>query len=72
MLKPGYRCECTHPVPLVHLGEDTGLCQACTMVYDEGLYEMRLRQHVTNWTWETIHDFLMETDQRYQLLPTSS
>lgn len=38
-------CGCIPPVPLLVAGEDTGLCEACTYVYDERLYGMRLRQH---------------------------
>lgn len=71
MLKPSYECHCMHPVPLIHLGEDVGLCRACNMVYDETLYEMRLREHTYGYTWSSLHDFLMETDQAYRLLPTA-
>lgn len=44
-IHPSWVCHCQTPVPLIHLGEDTGLCSVCNCVYDERLYEMRLRQH---------------------------
>ena len=56
------------PVPLNHLGEDTGLCQACNMVYDENLYERRLRQHTANYTYTDLDAFLREVKPDYARL----
>lgn len=67
-LHPDYKCQCQAPNLQRHLGEDTGLCVACNGVYDEDLYEKRLRQHVENWDYESVHDFLMDVDPRYQAL----
>ena len=69
MLKTGMTCRCQVPRPLHHEGEDTGLCQACNLVYDERLYEMRVRQHVPNWHYETLHDWFEDVDPYYQSLP---
>jgi hypothetical protein len=51
---------------MVHLGEDTGLCAACNGVYDERLYEMRCRQHVPNFTFDDLEDYLASKDPSYQ------
>jgi len=51
-------CHCTVPSPWMHLGEDTGLCRACRLVYDQRLYEMRLRQHVPRHLYESVRDYL--------------
>lgn len=67
-LHPAYVCTCQVPRPKMHLGEDTGLCEACNLVYDESLYEMRLRQHTPNYTYETLDDFLRAFDERYAQL----
>ncbi len=67
-LHPAYVCSCTVPVPKMHLGEDTGLCEACTMVYDENLYEKRLRQHTPGYTADNLHEFLKEVDPAYAAL----
>jgi hypothetical protein len=52
----------------MHLGEDTGLCQGCNYIYDENLYEMRLRQHTPNYTYDTLDDFLRVFDPQYAAL----
>ena len=44
-LNPKWACGCIPPVPLIVYGEDTGICEVCTYVYDERLHLMRLRQH---------------------------
>ena len=44
-VNPKWMCGCIPPTPLYVEGEDTGLCEACTFVWDERLYGMRLRQH---------------------------
>lgn len=67
-LHPSYECKCQNPRPKIHNGEDCGLCDICNMVYDINLYEMRLRQHVSNWNFETIDEFLREVDPRYRQL----
>ena len=67
-LHPAYVCECTVPVPLIHLGQDTGLCQACKGVYDDNLYEKRLREHTVGYNYDSLHDFLKEVDPKYAAL----
>jgi hypothetical protein len=61
-----YVCECRVPRPLIHKGEDTGLCAACNGVYDEQLYEMRCRQHIPNFNFDTVEDYLRDKDPQYQ------
>lgn len=41
-----FRCHCVNAVPLIIRGQDSGLCEACTYVYDERLYHDQLRK---NW-----------------------
>ena len=65
-LKEGYKCQCQVPRLRRHLGEDTGLCDVCNLVYDEQLYWMRLRQHVSGITAEDLDDFLEANDAYYQ------
>ena len=65
-----YQCHCTAPSPLLHLGEDTGLCKGCTMVYDSSLYEMRLRQHVAGFNYENLDEFLQDRDPQYRSMVT--
>lgn len=60
MLRPEFVCNCQVSNPLIHLGEDTGLCAACNGIYDERLYEMRLHQHVANFTWSSVEEYLDE------------
>ena len=67
-LHTSYQCHCTVPVPKMHLNEDTGLCQACNGVYDESLYEMRLRQHTSDFVYEDLDSFLKEIDPNYAAL----
>jgi hypothetical protein len=52
----------------MHNGEDTGLCQVCNCVYDENLYEMRLRQHTPNYTYADLDDFMRAADPAYAAL----
>jgi hypothetical protein len=47
-------------------GEDSGLCQGCGFIYDERLYEMRLRQHVANLPEGDLDEILSQVDPRYQ------
>lgn len=63
-----YLCSCQIPKAFIYMGEDTGLCSYCNGVYDENLYERRLRQHVKGFQHESVHDFLMATDIRYQAI----
>ena len=71
-LIPQYQCHCAVPTPLVAPSprdgsmEDTGLCQACDYVYDEGLYERRLRAYLPDYTFDSLHDFLAAASPTYQ------
>ena len=67
-LHPSYSCSCQHPNPQKYKGEETGLCTSCNLVYDDRLYEMRLRQHVTGFTYDSLDDFLNEVDPIYRSL----
>ena len=73
-LKAPYQCHCMVPVPLMAdspttgAPEDTGLCQACDMVYDESLYEKRLRQYLSGYTYDSLHDYLEANDPVYQTI----
>lgn len=71
-LHPNYVCQCRVPRPKIWHGEDSGLCDICSYVYDERLYEMRLRQHVPNFTYDSINDFLTEVDETYRSLAQAS
>jgi hypothetical protein len=64
-LHDNYRCSCQVPRPLQFMGEDTGLCLGCTLVYDEQLYEMRLRQHVPNYTFDSVDDYIRSINPSY-------
>ena len=68
-LKAAYVCRCQVPRLQKHLGEETGLCEVCGMVYDEQLYWMRIRQHVSGVTAEDLDGFLEENDERYRSIP---
>lgn len=63
-----YICHCTNPHPKMEHGEDSGLCQTCNGIYDERLYEARLRQYTPNYNFENIHDYLMVADPNYVAL----
>jgi len=65
---PSYCCRCQIPKSVVYLGEDTGLCFYCRGIYDQQLYERRLRQHVKGFTYDTLHDFLTDVDPNYRRL----
>jgi hypothetical protein len=67
-LHPTYVCHCVVPNPKMHNGEDTGLCEACNCVYDENLYEMRLRQHTPNYTYADLDEFMRAADPEYAAL----
>ena len=67
-LHPDYVCSCNVPRLKKHLGEETGICDICNLIFDERLYEMRLRQHVAGYTYETVDDFLREKDPHYREL----
>jgi hypothetical protein len=41
------------------------------MVYDERLYEARLRQFTPNYTFENLHDYLLTADPKYAALAGS-
>lgn len=76
-LHPQYVCSCAIPSPLIvpspvtQAREDSGLCGSCDMVYDESLYERRLRQYLPGYGHESLHDFLLATDPHYQALVAS-
>ena len=40
-------------------------------VYDESLYEIRLRQHTPNWIYNSIDALLMVADPRYAACSSS-
>lgn len=69
-IHPDYQCRCEAPKTLIYLGQDTGICLFCRGIYDERLYEMRLREHLTGYTYETLHDFLLDKDRHYRDLYT--
>lgn len=68
-IKDQYICHCTIPVPRLHKGEDTGLCSACSGVYDENLYERRLRQNVPGWNYADVDEYIAAKDRSYAALP---
>jgi hypothetical protein len=69
MIDERYLCQCMGPRPLMYLGEDTGLCLVCRMIYDPNLYERRLRQHVPEFEeGEELHEFLLRYDSTYRHL----
>lgn len=45
-LNEAYVCHCDVPRLKKHLGEDTGICDICNLIFDEQLYWMRVQQHV--------------------------
>lgn len=67
-LHPDYICKCNVPRLKRHLGEDTGLCDICNCIYDQQLYEMRLRQHVAGFTYADLDEFLKANDAHYAAL----
>lgn len=67
-LHESYVCHCNVPRPRMEKGEDSGLCETCNGVYDENLYEKRLRQHVPDYHYETVHDYLMDASPHYRSL----
>jgi hypothetical protein len=68
MLNEAYECKCQTPRPLTYLKQDTGLCGGCNLIYDSRLYEMRLREHVSGFTWDSLDEFLTEVDPAYRAL----
>lgn len=68
MIHPSYMCSCEVPKALVYLGQDTGLCLYCRQIYDPQLYEMRLREHVSNFGEGDLQDFLIRIDPNYRKL----
>jgi rubredoxin len=70
-LLDAYVCHCENPHPRLEHGQDSGLCQTCGMVYDERLYEARLRQFTPNYTFENLHDYLLTADPKYAALAGS-
>lgn len=71
-LHPDYECKCPFPRPQMHLGQDSGLCESCGKIYDTRLYEARLRQYTPNYSFESLHDYLISVDPNYQALVESS
>jgi hypothetical protein len=67
-LHPSYECRCSIPTPLMHLGEDTGLCHGCNGVYDASLYERRLRQHCDGIVGDDLDEILRAVDPNYAQL----
>lgn len=65
---PSYLCTCQAPRLKRHLGEDTGICDICNLIYDQQLYEMRLRQHVAGYTYNDLDEFLIAQDPQYAAL----
>lgn len=74
-LHDSYRCQCTHPSPKLVMGEDSGLCASCGYIYDERLYEMRLRKYTPNFNGicghsddseATLDDYLRAVDPHYR------
>lgn len=65
---PRYMCQCTFPHPHMEHGQDSGLCQSCSFIYDERLYEARLRQYTPNYTYDSIHEYLLDVDPNYKAL----
>lgn len=65
-IHPSYECHCAIPVPLMHKTEDTGMCSACNNVYDERLYEMRLRQHVPGLEGSSLHEIMQHLSPHYR------
>lgn len=65
---PAYLCQCQAPRPRIELGEDSGLCAVCNLIYDERLYEMRLAQHEVNWHYESIDAYLRVVSPHYRQL----
>lgn len=68
-LKDAYVCKCGVPRLRRHLGQDSGLCDICNLVYDEPLYEMRLREHATGLPDGDLDAILSVVDPHYQALP---
>jgi len=67
-LHSAYQCRCAVPVPFMYLGTDSGLCRSCTMIYDENLYERRLRQYVPKWEYDSVHHYLFDVVPAYRRL----
>jgi hypothetical protein len=65
---PSYLCHCQIPTPQRHLAEETGLCEGCHGIFDQRLYEMRLRQHVSSFTYDSLDEFLRAVDPNYRRL----
>lgn len=65
MVKSFYICHCTVPTPLEHVGEDSGLCSSCGLIYDERLYGNRLRKYVPAFNYESVDEFLTKVDPGY-------
>ena len=61
-----YQCKCQTPREQVHQAESTGLCDICNLVYDEALYEMRLRQYVPGLPEGDLHTILIKIDPNYR------
>lgn len=67
-----YVCHCSAPRPLIKYGEESGICEVCSGIYDEYIYEMRCRQYEANWHFPTVHDYLMEADPIYREMAKTS
>lgn len=58
-LHDAYRCHCDVPRLQKHIGEETGICSICNLVFDEQLYWMRVQQHVPGVSdFEDLDEFL--------------
>jgi hypothetical protein len=73
MLHASYICGCATTTPLIHAcpqhgAEETGICSSCTGIYDERLFEARTRQHVENYHWDSVHEYLMEVQPHYKMI----
>lgn len=80
-LHEGYKCRCHVHTPMFvntqthavgsNMGvgyEESGICFACRKIYDERLYEMRLRQHNSSLPEGDLDTILSEIDPNYQKL----
>lgn len=65
-MKSHYMCHCTVPTPLEHVGEDSGLCSSCGLIYDERLYGYRLRTYVPSFHYGSVDEFLTSVDPSYR------
>jgi hypothetical protein len=48
------------------VGEDSGLCSSCGLIYDERLYGYRLRTYVPSFHYGSVDEFLTSVDPSYR------